>query len=509
MLSTLAMDSKIILALDKDSVRSLSADGHMHVAVSNISKAAVNPYVGREIPNWEGLGLDPDKIYKLLRDPDELAKAADTFNGKPILMTHRGVNSKDHPYEITIGSTGTDAVFDAPFLKNSLVLWPQSGIDVVESGDQREISCGYRYTADMTPGVYEGQSYDGVMRDIIANHVAIVKEGRAGRDVVVGDSNEEVSKMSKKVLLNTASLATIGLVSTFLAPRLALDAKPLNLAAAIGAVDLKSKTARADLVTAITNVTKDRMAKDASLDGLAELLDKVSAKKEDKEGEDEPADIDETVAVMPGSTALSDVDATDNDLGGKLKAILEAAQVDPGVIAQVVEACGAGAAAAADEKEEEDDADKDGDRPAPFKKKGAEDSDKDDDKEPKVTQKAMDAAVAKIAKDTAESVTKAVTKSVTERLKGIQTAVDRVTPIIGKISPSYSFDSAEDVYRHTAKALQIDGAATMHAEALWPVIEARAPAFAKKQAEPVRIAQDEKVVTALVPDHVRKIRVLG
>ena len=43
----------------------------------------------------------------------------------------------------------------------------------------------------MTPGDYEGDPYDGIMRDIVGNHVAKVKEGRAGPDVCVGDSKLE------------------------------------------------------------------------------------------------------------------------------------------------------------------------------------------------------------------------------------------------------------------------------------------------------------------------------
>ena len=40
----------------------------------------------------------------------------------------------------------------------------------------------------MTPGVYEGERYDGVMTEITGNHVALVSDGRAGPDVVVADS---------------------------------------------------------------------------------------------------------------------------------------------------------------------------------------------------------------------------------------------------------------------------------------------------------------------------------
>ena len=40
----------------------------------------------------------------------------------------------------------------------------------------------------MTPGVYEGHRYDGIMTNIRGNHVALVKDGRAGTDVVVQDA---------------------------------------------------------------------------------------------------------------------------------------------------------------------------------------------------------------------------------------------------------------------------------------------------------------------------------
>jgi Uncharacterized protein conserved in bacteria (DUF2213) len=64
------------LAFDRASVRTYDRDGRLHVETSNISKAAVNPYIGREIPDYKALGLDPDRVYQLLRDPDELAEAA-------------------------------------------------------------------------------------------------------------------------------------------------------------------------------------------------------------------------------------------------------------------------------------------------------------------------------------------------------------------------------------------------------------------------------------------------
>lgn len=180
------------IAFDRASVREFDGDGRLHVSLTNISKANVCPYIGREIPNWKKLGLDPEKTYQLWRHPDELAKSASTFNGVPLLEEHVATSADDHPHDKVIGAAGNEAVFDAPYLKNSLVVWPSDAIEDIKSGEQCELSCGYYYRADMTPGITpDGEEYDGVMRDINGNHIAVVSEGRAGSDVCVGDSADE------------------------------------------------------------------------------------------------------------------------------------------------------------------------------------------------------------------------------------------------------------------------------------------------------------------------------
>lgn len=185
-------------AFDRASVRTYDADGKLHVELTPISKANVCVYYGREIPGNEELGLIPDKAYRLLRDPEELRKAANTFNNQPLLNTHIAVSVLDPPKEAIIGSTGESAEFDGTYLKNSLVIWDVNSIIGVENKQQREISSSYRYRLDMTPGVYEGEAYDGVMRDIVCNHVAIVPSGRAGPDVFVYDSKPTGSKLMSK-----------------------------------------------------------------------------------------------------------------------------------------------------------------------------------------------------------------------------------------------------------------------------------------------------------------------
>ena len=129
------------IAMDRrPSARRLSEDGHLHVINNRISKAAVNPYWGKEIPGFDKLGLDPEQKYMLLRHPKELEKAAPTFNNKPILAEHIPVSSEEHPSDLVIGSTGSDVRYEHPYLKSSLVFWPQAAIDAISSEGQKELA---------------------------------------------------------------------------------------------------------------------------------------------------------------------------------------------------------------------------------------------------------------------------------------------------------------------------------------------------------------------------------
>ncbi|WP_346827289.1 DUF2213 domain-containing protein [Serratia inhibens] len=188
------------LAFDRASVRSFDKVGRLQVTKSNISKANVCPYFGREIPNHEALGLDPDKIYRLWRHPDELKKAAATFNNIPLLNIHIPDFPGDPPRESRVGVTHSNAAFDGMYLTNGLSVWDNSAIAGIETEEQEELSSSYQYVADMTPGTTPtGEVYDGIMRDIIGNHVALVETGRAGSDVLVADSlPPELKHMSKR-----------------------------------------------------------------------------------------------------------------------------------------------------------------------------------------------------------------------------------------------------------------------------------------------------------------------
>lgn len=84
--------------------------------------------------------------------------------------------------------TVSDVRWKAPYLVADLAVWDADAIARIRDGSQKEISCAYRYRAVVESGTVGGAPFDLRMIEISGNHVALVPEGRVGRDVVVADA---------------------------------------------------------------------------------------------------------------------------------------------------------------------------------------------------------------------------------------------------------------------------------------------------------------------------------
>ena len=170
------------LAMDR---RSKDSEGRLTVTRCLVTSASVCQYAGVEIPGWQSLGLDPDKIYDLWRDPEALGGACSNLNGQPLLADHIGVSASDPKQSMIVG-TLSDAEWDGKNIYATVSVWHADAISDIESGARRDLSVGYKYSPDMTPGkTPDGERYDGVMRGPLEfNHVALVPQGRvAGAQV--------------------------------------------------------------------------------------------------------------------------------------------------------------------------------------------------------------------------------------------------------------------------------------------------------------------------------------
>ncbi|WWQ13001.1 head maturation protease [Ralstonia phage PQ43W] len=171
-------DRRIVFAFDKQSARSIDADGRMRVKNCILSTAEINPYRGEEIPGWQKLGLKSGHVYELYRDPEELKKACASFEGVPLMIKHIPQTADEPRKEYQAGSVHTIR-FEGKHLRGDLLVTDGAAIDLIESDELSDLSCGYRYDPVMQSGEADGSKYDGVMRNIQGNHVALVDDGRA------------------------------------------------------------------------------------------------------------------------------------------------------------------------------------------------------------------------------------------------------------------------------------------------------------------------------------------
>lgn len=436
----MSLVSKPRLAYDR-SLRHYDHDRKLHVELTPISKSNICPYYGEEIPDLDGsLQLEPRKIYYLFRDNEELKKGAETSNNMQLLRAHKVV-SPDEPQKMdVVGSTGTDAMFAMPFLKNSLVIWDQDAIDLIESNRKKQLSCAYHYRADMTPGTYLGAPYDGVMRDIKFNHVALVEDGRAGADVLVADelpASMAYDSMPLDLLgdlkpmptTSPRALVARGALTAFLKPRLAQDASIDFKSVLLGTTTQNWGQAKPVIVARVHAATRGRLAKDANLDGLELALDSLDDEKAEDEWPDEDEDDDDDKKSKAKDKKAKDKAAKDETAEAEMKAKDKAKDEDFDAM----------------DEDDEDEDDKD-DKKKDAKDKKAKDKKAMDQLDPHpLTKAAMDAAI--------EAAVLATETRMREATRALREAEEIVAPAIGKIIAQ---DSASAVYELLFKSEGVD-----------------------------------------------------
>ena len=160
---------------------------------------------GDPIPEYEmQFGLEPNKLYPVLRGPDALfdQEAIESFNGLPIRVGHLMIgdekkNSKDdkdkklnsadkNPNDGCIYNVRPS--LDEPgYLIADFCIYTDRMKDVLKDGKIRELSLGYTCIYEQEDGEYEGVPYMFKQTNLRGNHLALVKHGRCGSSVCVYD----------------------------------------------------------------------------------------------------------------------------------------------------------------------------------------------------------------------------------------------------------------------------------------------------------------------------------
>lgn len=133
---------------------------------------------------------EPDKIVNVDRVDAEVFsdKAMASFENKPICIEHpdHDVNAENHN-ELAVGFVrdvhkGEDE--GKPVMMGTLVITDKDAVEAVESGEYKELSCGYDCDIDDDDNPQQ--------RNIRGNHVALCKHGRAGVARIVDSAFETI-----------------------------------------------------------------------------------------------------------------------------------------------------------------------------------------------------------------------------------------------------------------------------------------------------------------------------
>ena len=142
---------------------------------------------------------NPDgTIRRELRLPEEVfaAESLASYKGKPVILTHEaGLVDVDNVQQEHIGTILSEGIQDGDNVRAQIVIHDAESLDY----GLRELSLGYTQTPDETPGVWNGQPYDAIQRDIRINHLALVQKARAGEQARLNIDGEEQggNQMSK------------------------------------------------------------------------------------------------------------------------------------------------------------------------------------------------------------------------------------------------------------------------------------------------------------------------
>jgi len=170
-----------------------------------LSRTGIQDYAYYELP-FNDL---EKRVYNVLRVEDEVTseKSLKSFVNLTITDGHpKEFLNIDNCKELAKGSISEVKVIDLENgekgLQTKLKITDKNLIDKIKNG-KKEVSVGYDAQIIKETGDYKGVKYDFVQKSIIANHLAVVGEGRCGKDCkILIDSknlNDKDKKMAKKV----------------------------------------------------------------------------------------------------------------------------------------------------------------------------------------------------------------------------------------------------------------------------------------------------------------------
>ncbi|TLD85799.1 DUF2213 domain-containing protein [Helicobacter sp. MIT 05-5294] len=184
-----------------NSKREKDENGFLIIRNNPIAKAGVFDYLLKEVnPNCKD--SEANKIVKVYRDWDMLKEIKDSFANKPIKDEHYWVGEESNTADGAIGSViSTDD--ENLYLIADLFIYNPILIQKIENNEVVELSPAYIAEAIAEKGSFKGVDYEYKQNIKTFNHLAVVKEGRSGKDLKIQDKG--IKMKFKDKLFNALS----------------------------------------------------------------------------------------------------------------------------------------------------------------------------------------------------------------------------------------------------------------------------------------------------------------
>jgi uncharacterized protein len=293
--------------LSDSSERTFTPEGFM-IAPALVARTGIQYYLGREIGGAEYLSsnaLDGKKVYAVYRPDEEVFKKeyldsiaiATIVNNDAIHQSGKedSVVTIDNWEKNTVGEVRDALPHQDKYIKSNLIIRSKRAIKDINSG-KNQVSLGYTSELEWTSGVDKnGNKYDAIQKNMIANHLAIVKNARAGNMARIADAeDEDYNYNNRNIKMTTRTVIHDGLqVETTEAGAIALEKtakerdEAIKLADSLQAIKPELESLKLKLTDAETALSE----KDKKLtDKEKELADKEA---ENKKLKDESISADE------------------------------------------------------------------------------------------------------------------------------------------------------------------------------------------------------------------------
>lgn len=174
------------VAIADGSRRVKDSNGYLTIYDNPLATAGVFPYRAKE------LGLPgEDRIVSVFRSPDDLMESKSLFARKPILHQHKWVGRKGEVKKPD-GAVGDNISFADDTVRGNITIFNDELIDLIETGQCKQLSPGYNATIVNETGEFNNQNYDMIMKITSVNHIAVVPTGRAGKMLEILDEEARV-----------------------------------------------------------------------------------------------------------------------------------------------------------------------------------------------------------------------------------------------------------------------------------------------------------------------------